>query len=89
MVFWNWDIEYNDPDFEVPFQLFSLLSFVPFAGQNTNQVNYIDRSQIMGFHVCSEEILPFEDGNGRVGRLIMFKKCPRHGTMLFIIDDKR
>ena len=36
-----------------------------------------------------EEIFPFEDGNGRVGRLIMFKECLRHGTMPFILDDKR
>ena len=49
----------------------------------------IERNQILDFHVRFEEIFPFEDGNGRVGRLIMFKECLRHGTMPFIIDDKR
>ncbi len=49
----------------------------------------IERNQILEFHVRFEEIFPFEDGNGRVGRLIMFKECLRHGIMPFIIDDKR
>ena len=49
----------------------------------------IQRKQILDFHVRFEEIFPFEDGNGRVGRLIMFKECLRHGIMPFIIDDKR
>jgi len=49
----------------------------------------IERNQILDFHVRFEEIFPFEDGNGRVGRLIMFKECLRFGTMPFIIDDKR
>ena len=49
----------------------------------------IERNQILDFHVRFEEIFPFEDGNGRMGRLIMFKECLRHGTMPFIIDDKR
>ena len=44
---------------------------------------------ILGFHVQLERIAPFEDGNGRVGRLIMFKECLRHGVVPFILDDKR
>ena len=47
----------------------------------------IQRKQILDFHVRFEEIFPFEDGNGRVGRLLMFKECLRHGVMPFIIDD--
>ena len=49
----------------------------------------VERNHILDFHVRFEEIFPFEDGNGRVGRLIAFKECLRHGVMPFIIDDKR
>ena len=42
---------------------------------------------ILDFHYCFERIHPFQDGNGRVGRLIMFKECLRCGVMPFIIDD--
>lgn len=45
--------------------------------------------QILDFHVRFEEIHPFDDGNGRVGRLIMMKECLRFGIDPFIIDDKR
>lgn len=44
---------------------------------------------ILDFHVRLERIFPFEDYNGRVGRLILFKECLRHGAMPFILDDKR
>ncbi len=48
-----------------------------------------DLYEILDFHVKFEQIFPFEDGNGRVGRLLMFKECLRHGVLPFIIDDKR
>ena len=48
----------------------------------------VDRSIIRAFHVRFEQIFPFEDGNGRVGRLIMFKECLRYDVMPFILDDK-
>lgn len=44
---------------------------------------------VLYFHVQFETIFPFEDGNGRIGRLIMFKECLRHSVMPFILDDKR
>lgn len=43
--------------------------------------------EILGFHVKFEKIHPFQDGNGRVGRLIMFKECLKHGVVPFIIED--
>lgn len=42
---------------------------------------------ILDFHVHFEAIHPFQDGNGRVGRLLMFKECLRYGHVPFIITD--
>ena len=49
----------------------------------------VERRDILSFHVRFERIFPFEDCNGRIGRLILFKECLRHDVMPFIIDDKR
>ena len=43
---------------------------------------------ILDFHVRFEQIHPFQDGNGRVGRLIMFKECLANGIVPFIITDE-
>lgn len=43
---------------------------------------------ILDFHVRFEAIHPFQDGNGRVGRLIMFKECLANGYVPFIITDE-
>jgi len=43
---------------------------------------------ILDFHQRFETIHPFQDGNGRVGRLIMFRECLRHGYVPFIITDE-
>lgn len=43
--------------------------------------------EIIDFHYRFERIHPFQDGNGRVGRLIMFKECLRNGITPFIIED--
>lgn len=42
---------------------------------------------ILHFHVKFERIHPFQDGNGRIGRLIMFKECLRYNVVPFIIED--
>lgn len=44
-------------------------------------------SDIIAFHYEFEKIHPFQDGNGRIGRLIMFKECLRNGITPFIIYD--
>lgn len=44
-------------------------------------------TDIIDFHYRFESIHPFQDGNGRVGRLIMFKECLRNGIVPFIIGD--
>ncbi len=46
-----------------------------------------DFKSILGFHYQFEIIHPFQDGNGRVGRLIAFKECLRHGIIPFTIDE--
>lgn len=43
---------------------------------------------ILDLHVRFEKIHPFQDGNGRVGRLVMFKECLRSGIVPFIITDE-
>lgn len=43
---------------------------------------------IIEFHKEFESIHPFQDGNGRVGRLIMFKECLNYNIVPFIIDEK-
>jgi len=43
---------------------------------------------IVDFHVRFERIHPFQDGNGRIGRLLMFKECLSNGIVPFIITDE-
>ena len=45
-------------------------------------------TDILDFHYHFESIHPFQDGNGRVGRLIMFKECLKNNIVPFIIDDE-
>ncbi len=48
----------------------------------------IEIYDIIDFHYEFEKIHPFQDGNGRVGRLIMFKECLKNNIVPFIIEDE-
>ncbi len=43
---------------------------------------------LIAFHAELETIHPFQDGNGRVGRLVLFKECLKNGIVPFVIDDE-
>ena len=51
---------------------------------NKEEKNFED---VLDFHVKFERIHPFQGGNGRVGRLIMFKECLKYNIVPFIIED--
>ena len=44
---------------------------------------------LLDFHYRFERIHPFQDGNGRVGRLVALKECLRYGIVPFIIEDSK
>ena len=52
------------------------------------KIKKITLEDIIEFHVRFERIHPFGDGNGRVGRIIMFKECLKNNIIPFIILDK-
>ena len=52
-----------------------------------NQKSAYTLDDIIEFHYEFERIHPFQDGNGRVGRLIMFKECLKNGIVPFILTD--
>ena len=67
---------------DIPRELKSLLD-------DYSEIERPDLSDILDFHVKFERIAPFRDGNGRVGRLIMFKECLHYGVDPFILHDKK
>ena len=52
-----------------------------------NSLNQITIKEIIEFHYKFESIHPFQDGNGRIGRIIMFKECLKNNIVPFIIQD--
>ncbi len=53
-----------------------------------SKLTQVTLEDIIDFHVKFERIHPFGDGNGRVGRIIMFKECLKNNIMPFIILDQ-
>lgn len=53
-----------------------------------HNIEQITAHDIINFHVCIERIHPFGDGNGRVGRMIMYKECLKNGIAPFVILDR-
>jgi len=68
------------PPREVHQQMKALLS-----SYNRNKRKGLE--DIIDFHVRFERVHPFQDGNGRVGRLLVFKECLANGIVPFIITD--
>lgn len=67
-----------------PAKVHSMLSVLLKSYNSKKQKTLVD---IIDFHKQFESIHPFQDGNGRTGRLVMFKECLANGIVPFIITD--
>lgn len=67
---------------DVPVRMKSLLS-------DYESIDLVAIDDIIRFHYAFERIHPFQDGNGRVGRLIALKECLRFDIVPFIIEDSK
>ena len=53
-----------------------------------NEIEHKVLEDLVAFHAEFEIIHPFQDGNGRIGRLLMFKECLHYDIIPFVIDDE-
>ena len=67
---------------DVPARMKALLS-------DYESLDAVSIENVIEFHYNFEHIHPFQDGNGRVGRLIALKECLRHSIVPFIIEDSK
>ena len=74
------EIKTSSPD-EVEKDIYELLNWY-------RNIKKITLEDIIEFHFRFEKIHPFADGNGRIGRIIMFKECLKNNIVPFIILDK-
>ena len=74
------DMPTASPD-EVPARIKELLSFY-----NSKKDKTFD--DLLDFHYRFECVHPFQDGNGRIGRLLLFKECLKYDIVPFIIDEE-
>jgi Fic family protein len=73
-------LDTTDPD-DVSKEIIKLLNWY-------NNLEKITVEDIIEFHYLFESIHPFQDGNGRVGRIILFKECLKNDIIPFIIDEE-
>ena len=57
--------------------------------ESYNAKSEVTIENIIAFHAAFERIHPFQDGNGRVGRLVALKECLRFGIIPFLIEDSK
>ena len=57
--------------------------------ESYNAKSEVTIEDIIAFHAAFEQIHPFQDGNGRVGRLVALKECLRFGFIPFLIEDSK
>lgn len=75
------DLKTTEPS-KVQFEMVKLIS-------HYNNLPNKTLEDVVKFHHTFESIHPFQDGNGRVGRLILFKECLMNGIIPFIINDDK